>query len=407
MGEPNDEGASLTSFPPIPDAGLAAVLASWTGRGSLFEALSVPVEEREVRQWTSSDVRLRADRVLLSLLEPALRRWPKRASEWLDYLPASRKHTRVIEQAPFAGVAWAESRRRFGWPPTAFVGNQAERSADTLVVQVLRWCAERLAQIWDSVGAQPELKFTSTVQLESALRLLELEPLSSASPGIPRRADLIALRREGAPWGSVASVAEVLLEAEKSVDFLIYQVLMPDDEIRWRLFHLAVLGVLLTALREVRCQITSLRPLSPKSAGPNYEVVSSSGESYLLWFEASGVWSYLDKPSPFIEATSGISRARRSNGADLLLLMSDRRALILECKYSWDQDIVARNGYYQAMAYAAEARSRLAKVVVAAAVGPESVVPASSFTNLSIGRVGTVPPSALTSLVNEFLNGLA
>ncbi len=87
--------------------------------------------------------------------------------------------------------------------------------------------------------------------------------------------------------------------------------------------------------------------------------------------------------------------------------MSDRRALILECKYSWDQDIVARNGYYQAMAYAAEARSRLAKVVVAAAVGPESVVPASSFTNLGIGRVGTVPPSALTSLVNEFLNGLA
>ena len=106
--------------------------------------------------------------------EPILRRWPKRASEWLDYLPASRKHIRVIEQAPFAGVAWAESRRRFGWPPTAFVGNQAERSADTLVVQVLRWCAERLAQIWDSAGAQPELKFTSTVQLESALRLLDL-----------------------------------------------------------------------------------------------------------------------------------------------------------------------------------------------------------------------------------------
>jgi hypothetical protein len=85
--------------------------------------------------------------------------------------------------------------------------------------------------------------------------------------------------------------------------------------------------------------------------------------------------------------------------------MPDRRALILECKYSWNQDTVARDGYYQAMAYGAEARSRLAEIVVAAAVGPESVVSASSFTNLSIGRVGTVAPSMLPSLVNEFLNG--
>lgn len=218
-------------------------------------------------------------------------------------------------------------------------------------------------------------------------------------------ADLVALRREGTPWGSVASVAQVLVEAERSVDYLIYQVLMPDDEIRWRLFHLAILGMLLTALREEGCQITSLRPLSPKSGGPNYEVVSSRGEPYLLWFEASGVWSYFGKPSPFIEATRGISRARRSNGADLLLLMPDSRALVLECKYSWNQDVVARNGYYQAMAYGAEVRSRLAEIVVAVAVGPESVVSASSFTNLNIGRVGTVPPSALTSLVDEFLNG--
>jgi hypothetical protein len=406
MGEQDDEGASLTSFPPIPDAGLAAVLASWIGRGSLFEALSVPHDEREVRQWTSSDVRLRANRVLLSLLEPALRLWPKRTSEWLNYLPASRKHNRIVERVPFAGVAWAESRRRFGWPPTAFVGKEAERGADMLAVQVLRWCAERLAQIWtDSLDAQPGLQFGPTNQLESAIRLLTIEPLASASPGIPARADLVALRREGAPWGSVASAAQLLVEAERSIDYLVYQVLMPDDEIRWRLFHLAILGVLLAALRDAGCQITSLRPLSPKSHGPNYEIVSSEGEPYLLWFEASGVWSYLSKRSPFIEATSGISRAHRSNGADLLLLMPDRRALILECKYSWNHDTVARDGYYQAMAYGAEARSRLAEIVVAAAVGPESVVSASSFTNLSIGRVGTVPPSMLPSLVNEFLNG--
>jgi hypothetical protein len=406
MGEHNDEGTGLTDFPPIPDAGLAEVLASWIGRGSLYEALSVPLEDREVRQWTSSDVRARANRVLLSLLEPALSRWPRRTGEWLNYLPASKKHTRVIEQVPFAGVAWAESRRRFGWPPTAFVGKEAERGADMLAVQVLRWCAEKLTQIWaDSVGALPELQFRSTDQLASALKLLDIEPLFSASPGIPARLDLVALRREGAPWGSVASVAQVLVESERSIDFLIYQVLMPDNGIRWRLFHLATLGVLLAALRGAGCQITSLRPLSPKSSGPNYEVLNSRGESYQLWFEASGVWSYLGKPSPFIEATRGIKRAYRSNGADLLLLMPGCRAMILECKYSYNQDVIAQDGYYQAVAYSAEARSRLADIVVAVAVGPEFVVSASSFTNLDIGRVGTVPPSALAALVDGFVNG--
>ena len=89
----------------------------------------------------------------------------------------------------------------------------------------------------------------------------------------------------------MASVAQVLVEAEKSVDFLIYQVLMPDDEIRWRLFHLAILGVLLIALRDAGCQITSLRPLSPKSSGPNYEVRKLQAESCIysgLKLQASG-----------------------------------------------------------------------------------------------------------------------
>jgi hypothetical protein len=404
MGEPNDSGVGLSNSPPIPEAGLAEVLASWTGRGSLFEALSVPLNERETRQWTSSDVRMRANRILLSLLETSLSRWPRRVGEWLDYLPASKSRTRVIAQVPFAGVAWAQTRRSFGWPPLAFVGKQSERGADMLAVQVLRWCAERLERIWsDSLSTSPELRYKAADQLRSMLELLQLEPLSSASPMTPSRADLVALRREGAPWGSVAAVAHELLEAESSVDYLIYRLLMPDDEIRWRLFHLATLGVLLVSLREAGCQIKSVRPLSSRSRGPNYEVLIPQGGLYLLWFEGSGVWSYLGIPSPFLEATSGVKRVQRSNGADLLLLRPGRRVLIVECKYSWDADVVARDGYYQATAYGAEARSRLAEVVVTVAVGPETVVSRSSFTDLTIGRLGTVAPSGLSSLVAEFV----
>ncbi|WBQ05058.1 hypothetical protein [Kribbella sp. CA-293567] len=274
-----------------------------------------------------------------------------------------------------------------------------------LAVQVLRWCADRLMQVWtDSVAVQPEVQFGSADQLAAVFALLEIEPLSSAAPGMPTRADLKALRREGAPWGSVADAAHVLIEAERSVDFLMYRLLMPDEEIRWRLFHLSILGMLLIALREAGCQITSLRPLSAKSGAPNYEIASPAGEVYLLWFEASGVWAHLGSPSPFVEATRGISQAHRSNGADLLLLSPGVKALVLECKYSWNQDVVARNGYYQAVAYGVETRTRLAKNVVSVAVGPESVVSAASFTNLTLGRVGTVPPSALAALVDHFVH---
>ena len=403
MGKWNDEGAGVT-FPPLPEAGLASVLSSWSGRGSLFEALSLPVDQREERRWTASDVRLRANRILLSRLDPLVKRWPRRTGQWLDHLPAAKTHARVVQSVPFSGVNWTESRRRFDWPPKAFVGKQTERSADMLVVQVLRWCTEQLSSVWFDVNrAYPDLPLDAAENVRAALALLELEPLASANPVVPARSDLIALRREGAPWGSVADVAHHFLEAEKSLHHLVFELLLPDDEIRWRLFHLAILGVVLTALKSNGCQVTSVRPLSAQSSGPNYEIRRHDGRLYHLWFEASGVWAFRGLTSPFVEATRGMKTVARNNGADLLLLDSNRNALILECKYSTNSDRVARNGYYQAVAYAAEASSRLVGRVVSVAVGPESVVPESSFSTLSVGKVGTVPPSAIEGLVTQFV----
>jgi hypothetical protein len=273
-----------------------------------------------------------------------------------------------------------------------------------LVVDVLRWCTERLSKIWsDSTRAFPDLVIAPRPQIEAALKLLDIEPVASAVGGVPVRSDLVAIRREGAPWGAVADVAQEFLEAEKSIDHLVYQVLMPDEVIRWRLFHLAVLGTLLAALRSHGCFVQSTRPLSARSSGPNYHVVSPTGEEYDLWFEASGVWGHLGRPAPFVEATSGMRDVRRANGADILLLAKDKKALILECKYSGNQDVVARDGYYQATAYAAEARSRLAGDVLSIAIGPETTVPKRSFTHLSIGTVGTAPPSFLHELIPRFL----
>lgn len=408
MGGPDDAGARLTRFPPIPEAGLASVLASWSGRGSLFEALSAPLTDANERQWTSLDARRRANRVLLAHLEPTLIRWPRRTADWLNYLPASKTRQRVTLPSPFAGVAWAESRRRFGWPPSAFVGKEAQRGADMLAVQVLRWCADKLEEVWrDARALSPEQNWSAADQLGALETLLGHEPLLSATPMMPTRADLTALRREGAPWGGVATVAHSLVEAEHSLDFLLHKLLIPDDEIRWRLFHLAVLGTVLDALRCAGFKLVSRRPLSARSGEPNYEVTTPDGETYLLWFEASGVWSYMGSTSPFVEATLAVDKARRSNGADILLLLPNKRAFIVECKYSWNADTVARDGYYQAMAYAAEVRSRLASEVCALAVGPEGTVSGSGFTSVVAGLVGTASPSALAGVVSNFMAGAA
>lgn len=406
MGEPDDAGSRLRGFPPIPQAGLATVLASWSGRGSLFEALSAPQSDTEERRWSAADVRRRANRILLARIEPALVRWPSRVADWLDYLPASKTRRLVTLPSPFAGVAWAESRRRYGWPPSEFVGKDAQRGADMLPVQILRWCADELAIIWDDCRAlNPEQEWAVTDQLGALAALLGVEPLLNATPMMPTRADLTALRREGAPWGSVATVAHEIVEAERSPDFLLHSLLMPDDEIRWRLFHLAVLGTILEALRGTGCRLVSKRPLSARSGDPNYEVTSPDGNTYLLWFEASGVWSHMGVLAPFVEATRAVDKARRSNGADLLLLLPDKRALIVECKYSWNGDFVARDGYYQAMAYASEIRSRLVTEVCALTVGPEGTVSGSEFTAVLVGSVGTASPSALPGVVQRFMEG--
>lgn len=389
--------------PEIPRAGLDRVLSGWVGRGSLFEALAV-LEREDERNWSADDIRLRVNRMLMAHLEPFLAQLPKRRSEWLDYMPAARTSQRIVGDVPFSGVAWAESRRRYGWPPTSFVGKQASRSADMLSVQVLRWVADQMRVIgMDDLRARSNQVSLFGEQLTALVSLLEVDPIRGAVGASPSSGEMVALGREGAPWGHVAKIARLLSEANRSSEFLLRQLLVPDDGIRWRLFHLAVLGTLLEDLRDAGCTTVSLRPLSGSSSGPNYRIQTPSGGLFDLWFEASGVWSYLGLPSPFAEATRALRSVSRSNGADILLLSEGREALVLESKYSDSQEYIAREGYYQAVAYAAEAHSRLAPSVCAAVVGPEDVVTSSSFTSLASGRVGIVPPSALRDLLRQIV----
>lgn len=382
--------------PPIPEQGLAEVLSRWVGRGSLWDVLDIPPELGAENGWSSRDLEARAHRVLLEKISEPLLRWPTRLNTWLDLLPAARTHATMTDTVPFAGVSWPKTFIRFGWPPAGFVGRQAQRDADTLLVTSLRWTLQRVLYARETAARlYPDIDVPARLQLDVARALLDSDLLAAATPSAPARQELIAIRREGAPWGAVAEVAEEFLLLDTSLDAFVGRLLIPDDEIRWRLFHLGVLGVTLQGLVAEGCKITSLRPLSAASNGPAYAVEDPAGRRWELWFEASGLWRDRGTRSPYQEATAGISGIDRSLGADIVLIHEDKCALVIECKYSGSREFVARAGYYQAMTYAAELRSRLSERVVSVGVGPEGVVSVPTFVETVAGTVGLSPPGGI------------
>ena len=295
---------------------------------------------------------------------------------------------------------------RFGWPPRAFLGRELALGADMLLVTSLRWSLEKLLEVHsDAVRLFPDADEGLRRQMAAARQLLNVEPITSATSIAPQKPELLAIRREGAPWGAVASVMKSLRDLEVSLDLLVNELILPDEEIRWRLFHLAVLGQVLIALRQCGCSIKSRRPIGGPSSGPTYTATDEAGECWDLWFEASGLWSYSGVSSPYAEATKHVGILKRGLGADLLLIRPPKDALILECKYSANEDIVGRDGYLQATAYATEIRTRLAEKVIAITIGPEGVVRGVSFTNSLVGQIGSAPPSQIEKIVGAFLIG--
>ena len=394
--------------PPIPQAGLDTVLRAWSGQGQLWEGLSAVAGGLAERDWKAKDIRRRANRVLLSLLIPLLRRWPTQVQAWIESLPAQSIHKRVRSATPISGTSWSESRK-LGWPPRAFVCRSRDRIADTLLLTSFRWTLDSLLPVvTDARFVEASIDIEVRASLGAAFALLKSEPVASAVGIMPTRADIEALRSEGRPWSSMAYVADQLrLLTESSLADLAQRLVLPSAQLRWRLFHLGVLGELLIALRECGCLVRSVRPLSGASAGPCFTVRDVLGRTWDLWFETAGTWGWYGRRSPYVEVAGSMGLGARSIGCDLALVLPEVQALVLECKYSTDYGVVCRDGYEQVVTYAAEMRTRLVKGVVSAVVGPEEVVPirsdAESFTDLIVGKVGIIPPSALGFLIRILL----
>lgn len=389
----------------IPARGLSEVLRAWSGAGELWEALAAVDSTISRRRWSARDIERRAHRVLFPTLTSDLQALPTSVQEWIEALPAESIRFREIDGRPLPNTSWTETRLR-GWPPTRFVGHVRARVADTLLVTCTKWTLDRLKTIYrDAIRVEPGLGKLVPDQMSALMAALSEEPLVSAESIRPSHTDVEALSREGWPWSVVANLSDRLREiTDVSLFELAQQVVVPTPELRWRLFHLGVLGELLIAIKEAGGRIISMRPLSATAARPSYVIRDATGHTWDLWFEAAGIWNYYGVQSPYIGVTSGVIGENRPLGADILLIRKGKAALIVECKYSLNPVVVARAGYYQAVCYATEIHSRLAPEVSSVVVGPGKVVPSPTRVELNVGAIAVGSPSYLSEVVCSFLD---
>ena len=404
-GARGSEGSSTTSpntmvtrkLYDVPEEGLAEVLRGWSSRGNLYTALAaVAADDWSEIRWTADDIRRRAHRIWFAELAPLLESWPTSPSEWLERLPAESHRSRRTASAPVAGVDWTATRLR-GWPPDQFVIRDRSRIADQVMLRTLRWVIDRLDRIRrDAIRVECSVRDLARQQIEAALSLSQMAPLNHAVALRPSRAELNALRRSGFPWTTLVPVAEALRRDQyPDLMDLARRHIMPDEDLRWRLFHLAVFGIVLKALRTTGAALTSLRPLSASlRPGPHYEVRTSEGEVWDLWFEANAMWAYYGHKSAYSELAVAFARAPAVLGADIALIRPGVMAYLFECKYG-DSHYVGRDGYHQINTYLSEATNTLVPCAVGYLVGPDEIVVRQSSTATGSIHINIVGPRHL------------
>ena len=424
-----DRAASVTAWPPVPERGLAEVLRSWRGEGevdALLAALArvaAPTsgEWTDVElEWSANDVRRRANRVLFGLVIPLLTELPLDVRDWIDVLPAQSTSHIEVSRRPLRSTSWPRTFRRFGWPPSEFLGRVRESSADEVLVSLLRWAARTVPAIRaDAVSLAAAIDRPVAAQLNALHEVAEL-PLMQQGPLLtPDLATIEAAARAGAPWNTLAPLADALLRLSTSAGAFATEVVRPDESLAWRLFHLGVFGELLAEYRQQGWGLVSLAPLSGGASRPSYRA-SKDGAIHDLWFEASGIWRYyrrfeLNASLPYRQAVSAAASSAGALTPDVVVVAQaahDPRVagdcLIIECKSSIDAASAARDGYQQVIAYALEARATFAPAVEAYVVGAEGaftgVTSTPSFEHFGIRHVGAASATCTSEVL---INALA
>jgi hypothetical protein len=387
----------------VPEDGLEEVLRGWSSKAELYSALAGAADDWAEVKWTPLDVQQRAHRVLFAELVELLKGWPTKTTDWLDALPAGSGRNRRISSNPDPGTDWIKSAVRRGWPADEFVVNDRNRIPDQVMASTLRWTIDEIIKIRkDALKVEGKsLKDEVKQQIKTLVALKKLPPLNSSAGARPTRQDIRALRREGAPWTQLAPVAEILADVD-SANLMKFarQHLLPDPGVRWRLFHLGSLGVLLKSLREAGWKLTNWRPLSGSTKeGPNYTAQDPDGGVWDIWFEASRIWQHYDVSSPYLNLMEDVfASVAEPVGADLAIIQRGVAAYLFECKFG-DAAEVRREGYHQITTYVTEALEQLVPSAEGFVIGPDDVVLKSAELKLYGSPIHVVGPRHLSGFL--------
>lgn len=397
----------------IPLEGVSEILSGWSGKGSLYEALAAISGDDDglKRDWDEQAIRARADRILIENVRSDLEEWPRSVEEWLPHLPVRIRSEVRVSATPRGRVMWRDTARRFGWPPQSYVIRRRHREIADVTVTTLAWTVFRLDEMLVSARRRKIVEEddpTFVLPLEAAKEALKLTETPDTLPR-PDRHDLEALTTSGMPWSHVEPVTGKIVRSETDLLWFATQLLAPDPDLRWRLYHLAVLGHTLKALRAEGAKIRWLTPMGAGHPGPNFLATFPDGVKVDVWFEASGAHSYYGTgPSLYKQTVKAVRGTEAAIGADLGLFIPSRsRALLLECKFSWSGSYVGRNGFHQAAGYALDALEQWS-TVWSYVVGPVETV--MDRTNADVSRapsaitLGVLSVPRLAGLITDFLD---
>ncbi|MET7505896.1 hypothetical protein [Streptomyces albidoflavus] len=387
----------------VPEDGLEEVLRGWSSKAQLYAALAGIEDDWADVRWSPLEIRQRANRVLYAELVKLLNAWPKRMTDWTNALPAASRQMRRMSLNPDPGTDWVTSAVRHGWPPDGFVVNERSRVPDQVMATTLKWTIDQIEKIRkDALKVEKEsLKNAAKQEINALISVGQQRVLQSSEGTRPTGQDIRALRRSGAPWTQLATVAEFLSGVDRSnlMDFA-RRHLLPDNDVRWRLFHLGTLGVLLKSLRGNGWTLTSERPLSgTASRGPCYIATSPEGEAWDIWFEASGIWEYYGASSPYSDLMAGAFEGTADPvGADLAIIREGVAAHLFECKFGGASE-VRRKGYHQVTTYVTEAVENLTPKAQGFVVGPDNVIMQSAKIVLDNSPINVVGPRHLADFL--------
>jgi hypothetical protein len=376
------------------------VLRAWIGRGQLVKVLNQLAADELPRDWRPEDVQLRADLMLFLDLVPLIERLPSSVRRWIDLLPAQSRRRQVVADTPSGATSWVDTRRRFGWPPSAFVTRPRDRVAHELLSSVLAWVggevlrlSRRASTIDDGVGSGV------SGQLDSLSAVFDVGLVVPCVDG-PRPSELAAVEREGAVWRRLVDVARRLRAA--SAPELAAELLWPVPELRPTLFQLGVLGELLLALTEAGASVVSTSPLSFVTGREQFHV-TFGGRVWHLWMEAGGAWQRYGAVSQYRTLAGALRTQTRPLSPDLMLVAPGEGAFVIECKYSANADYVGRTGLAQTLLYMTDVGAEMAPRVEGMVVAPDGIAVDTALVMTPAGRLGIGAAAAAASRALEFM----